>query len=176
MTLPQIPQRTTPGFAFPGLNRALLECIAVRKFGANQVKELLEFFGGGEPSCAFCGTTAVQRWDHLVPVTKGGDTVLGNMVLACGKCDDSKGDRPYDEWAVGSTPGSPRARGVADIEQRVARIREYVARYGYRPKSPEERLNEEEVQKFEVLRADLAKLRKDFDEFIMVYRRRSGLR
>jgi hypothetical protein len=47
--------------------------------------------------------------------SRGGDTVPGNIVPACSKCDDPKRSLPYDEWAVGSTPGSPRSCGVTDV-------------------------------------------------------------
>lgn len=176
MKLPSAPQRTTPGFAFSILNRALLECIAVRQFGATEIREVLKFFGDDPPACAFCGAAPISRWDHLVPVTQGGDTVLGNMVPACSKCDDSKGDQPFEAWALGSAPGSPRSRGVADLEQRLAKLRDYAASYAYRPRAPHERLNAEEMRQLEVLRADLARARKDFDDLILCFRARAGLR
>jgi len=131
------------------MNRALLECIAVREFGATEITEVLTFFGGDPPTCVFCGGP-IERWDHLVPVTKGGDTVLGNMVPACSKCDDSKGDAEFEQWAVGAAPGSPRSREIADVEQRVGKIGEYVAKYGYEPRSPDQRLNEEELRQFDL--------------------------
>ncbi len=174
--LPDAPQRTTPSFACSAVKRALFECIAVRKFGAPEMSQVLSFFAEHPPCCAFCGGRPVKRWDHLIPVTQGGDTVLGNMVPACGKCDDSKADEPYESWAIGAAPGSPRSRGVKDLAQRLEKIGQYVAKYGYRPRTPEQRLNEEELRRFEVLRSDLSRLRKDLDEFIAVFRQRSGLR
>jgi hypothetical protein len=176
MSAPKVPQRTTPGFAFSIMNRALLECIAVRKFGAPEIAELLSFFGNDPPVCAFCGAEPIMRWDHLVSVTQGGDTVLGNMVPACSKCDDSKGHQPFDVWALGPAPGSPQSRGISDVGQRLEKIRQYVARYGYQPRTPDQRLNAEELRQFEVLRADLSRVRKDFDELIADFRKRSGLR
>ena len=176
MSLPCVPQRTTPGFAFSIMNRALLECIAVRKFGGAEVRELLACFGDNPPVCAFCGQGPITRWDHLIPVTQGGDTVLGNMVPACSRCDDSKGDQPFETWALGPTPGSPTSRGIGDVEQRLDKIRAYVAKYGYLARTPEQRLNGEELRQLEVLRSDLSRVRKDFDELIAVFRKRSGLR
>lgn len=176
MKLPEVPQRTTPGFSFSIVERALFECIAVRQFGRAEIKEVLSFFGGDPPACVFCGATPIQRWDHLIPVSKGGDTTLGNLVPACGRCDDSKRDLPFEVWTLGSAPNSPRTRGVPDLDHRLARIREYVAKYAYRPRIPEERLTAEDLRQFEVLREDLRKLRKDFDTFIALYRRRTGLR
>jgi hypothetical protein len=176
MKLPEVPQRTTPGFSFSIVERALMECIAVRQFGKPEIQEVLAFFGATPPSCAFCGASPIQRWDHLVPVSKGGDTTIGNIVPACAKCDDSKGALPFDDWALGSTPGSPTSRGIADVRDRVERIRSYVAKYAYRSRSPEERLAPDELAQFGVLRDDLRRLRRDFDQFIALYRARTGLR
>ncbi len=176
MKLPKVPQRTTPGFSFSIVERALFECIAVRRFGKAQIAEVLSYFGEDPPTCVFCGTATIERWDHLVPIFKGGDTMLGNIVPSCARCDDSKRDLPFDGWALSSAPNSPRTRGVADVNRRLARIREYMAKYEYRPRRPEERLAEAELRQFEVLRGDLRKLRRDFDAFIAVYRGRTGLR
>ena len=43
--------------------------------------KVLDFFDPTPHECIFCGNLDVKRWDHLVPISKGGDTVLGNMVL-----------------------------------------------------------------------------------------------
>ncbi len=173
MTLPAIPQRTTPGFSFSIVMRSLFECIAVRKFGKPEIAQVVEFFG---PSCVYCGATPIQRWDHLVPISRGGDTVLGNVAPACRKCDDSKRDLPYKEWAVGSAPGSPRTRGVPGLEDRLNRIHEYVSQYGYCPHTPDERLSADELRQFQLICEDLSRSRKDFEGLIMMYRGRTGLR
>ena len=114
MKLPRVPQRTTPGFAFSIVKRALIESIAVRQFGKLEIAQVVAFFGEDPPTCVFCGDTPIRRWDHLTPVSKGGDTMLGNMVPACATCDDSKGGLPYDVWALGGAPNSPQTRSVRD--------------------------------------------------------------
>lgn len=171
LTLPPASQRTTPGFSFSIVRRALLECIAGRKFGKPESAELVEFFGA---ECAYCGGP-VARWDHLVPISCGGDTILGNVVPARSKCDDSKRDLAFDEWAVCAAAGSPLTRGVPDVQRRISKIREYVSRYSYMPKPPEERLTVEELRQFNVIVGDLARLRADVDGFIRSYRKRTGL-
>src|SRR3990172_4325227 len=95
------------------LNRLILDCLADRQFGKAEMKEVLAFFGQDEPSCVFCGATPIDRWDHLIPVIRGGDTVLGNIVPACSKCDDSKRDLLFEEWARSTAPGSPGLDSVA---------------------------------------------------------------
>ena len=72
----------------------------------------MAFFGKNPPECVFCGNREVKRWDHLVPVMKGGETVLGNMVPACARCDDSKQAFPFEEWMVSDAKWSPKSRGV----------------------------------------------------------------
>lgn len=172
MTLPGIPQRTTPGFAFSIVERSLRDCIAERRFGQAEAAIAADFF---DNQCAFCGSP-IGRWDHLIPVSAGGDTVLGNMVPACSRCDDSKQGHHFEDWAVGSSPGSPRTRDVADLQLRLDRVREYVAAYGYQPRPPEERLTREEMQHYQLIRSDLKRARADFDEFLQMYRERTGLK
>lgn len=52
--------------------------------------ELTEQFGG---ACAYCPAPA-DTWDHLVPVSKGGQTIRGNIVPACRSCNSKKRTRP----------------------------------------------------------------------------------
>lgn len=56
---------------------------------------LLQRFDG---RCAYCGATA-ESWDHIVPVSKGGQTSMGNIVPACLSCNSSKHDRDLLNWA-----------------------------------------------------------------------------
>jgi len=174
MKLPRVPQRTTPGFAFSTVERALQECLAARQFGKEEIAKVLEFFGDDPPECVYCGSHEVRRWDHLVPVNKGGETVLGNMVLACARCDDSKRDLPFEEWMRSDAAGSPKSRGVKDIDQRVESIKAYVHRFGYTPQSLEERLDEHELERLTTIRSRLQELRKDIDALIEDYRTRTG--
>lgn len=101
---------------------------------------------------------------------------MGNIVPACARCDDSKRDLPFEVWAVSNAPNSPRTRGIPDLDYRLSRIREYVARYAYEPRMPEKRLNREELRQFGLLREDLRRLRRDFDAFIALFRQRTGLK
>lgn len=132
MKLPQAPQRTTPGFSFSILQRALNECLGARQFGQEEMARVLRFFDMAQPKCVFCGCPEVKRWDHLIAVTQNGEAVLGNMVPACARCDDSKRDLPFQEWMTCDAKGSPKSRGVDDIAERVERINAYVHYFGYR--------------------------------------------
>src|SRR5207249_12096330 len=70
--LPKVPMRTNLGFVFSMLERSITDSLSVRRFGQNEIAQVMEFFGAEHPECVFCGDTAVDRWDHLVPVSLGG--------------------------------------------------------------------------------------------------------
>lgn len=55
---------------------------------------LLEDSGG---LCVYCGDIATT-WDHIVPVSKGGQTTPGNIVPCCISCNSSKKDRDVFDW------------------------------------------------------------------------------
>lgn len=57
---------------------------------------LLDVFEG---RCAYCPRPA-QTWDHLVPVSKGGETRHGNVVPACKSCNSRKRDRDVAEFLI----------------------------------------------------------------------------
>lgn len=51
--------------------------------------------------CAYCGIDLCDRTrtvDHVVPRSRGGLDHASNYVLACGSCNESKGDKTVFEW------------------------------------------------------------------------------
>ncbi len=53
--------------------------------------------------CAYCGCGVLRSdatLDHVVPVSKGGRTVLGNLVVACWPCNARKKDHVLGEVTV----------------------------------------------------------------------------
>lgn len=166
MTLPRVPQRTTPGFAFSIVNRVLQDCLGRRQFGQKEIKEVLEFFRAGQPECVFCESKEVKRWDHLIPIVRGGETVLGNMVPACASCDDSKRDLPFEEWMISDIGGSPKSRGIKDIGQRVKRIKAYMQHFDYAPRSLEEHLSKNELKRLKTIHSKIQELREDIEALI----------
>lgn len=172
MNLPRVPQRTTPGFAFSMVERALQECLATRKFGQEEIKKVLKFFRANEPECVFCGSSHVERWDHLMPVSKGGETVLGNMVPACAQCDDAMRELPFDEWMVSDDRYSPKSLGVKDIDQRIKRIKAYINYFDYTLRSLEQRLNKQELKRLKTIRSKIQEIRGDIEALIDDHRTR----
>ena len=64
--------------------------------------------------CAYCGDKQTE-WDHLHPMVKsagwtGYFTEINNLIPACSKCNQSRGNKDYKSWMLGKTPGSPSIR------------------------------------------------------------------
>ncbi|QBQ56284.1 HNH endonuclease [Nitrosococcus wardiae] len=98
---------------------------------AAEVKEALDVLGMAHDTygCAFCGDTATE-WDHLRPLVKGKKPTgyiseIHNLVPACGKCNQSKGNKEWESWMRSSARLSPKTRGVADLEERIEKLRAY---------------------------------------------------
>ena len=174
MKLPPTPRKTTPAFGFAYIDRALSDCFARRQFKRKEQKQVLDYFEQWEhqPACAFCGDPEVKGWDHIVPVSGGGETVLGNMVLACGSYDDSKGKQPFDVWMTSNASKSPESRGVPDIGLRIRRINDYVNNFGYIPRTVLERLNRTERRRRQHIGSQLKDLRQEVDSLIDDYQKR----
>lgn len=79
--------------------------------------------------CAYCGDGSTE-WDHLRPLVvnqkpTGFISEIANLVPSCGKCNQSKGKKPWREWIRSSAPRSPRVRGISDLEARIERLEAY---------------------------------------------------
>lgn len=54
-----------------------------------------------DPHCKYCGVPLEYfeaTLDHVVARSKGGNNSIENLVLACNRCNGSKGDRSPDEF------------------------------------------------------------------------------
>jgi len=51
--------------------------------------------------CAYCGKEAKLTQDHFVPLSKGGEYTINNIVPACKSCNSSKNNRDFFEWYNG---------------------------------------------------------------------------
>lgn len=49
-------------------------------------------------SCAYCGSSGDLEVEHVVPISKGGQHHLGNIVPACHSCNSNKGTRDAHQW------------------------------------------------------------------------------
>jgi 5-methylcytosine-specific restriction endonuclease McrA len=49
--------------------------------------------------CAYCEQLITElHWDHIVPVSHGGEHVIDNLVPTCAACNLHKGNRPLSEF------------------------------------------------------------------------------
>jgi hypothetical protein len=94
----------------------------------SEVEEALGVLGmkRGACVCAYCGDKK-SEWDHFRAVVKsrkptGYITEIANLVPACGKCNQSRGNKDWKEWMRGSAAQSPARRGVLDIEERIRHL------------------------------------------------------
>ena len=97
---------------------------------SEQVEEALAILGmGRDICCAYCGDDYTE-WDHLRPLVLGKKPTgyiseIHNLVPACGKCNQSKGNKHWREWMLGSAIRSPRTRNVSGLEARADRLAQY---------------------------------------------------
>lgn len=85
----------------------------------------------GSCVCAYCGDPKTE-WDHFRAIVKdrrptGYITEIANLVPACGKCNQSRGNKDWKEWMLGKAKRSPTVRKIPDTETRVERLAAYEA-------------------------------------------------
>lgn len=96
-----------------------------------EIMEALAVLGMDEDTicCAYCGDRYTE-WDHLNPLIKdrrptGYVSEIHNLVPACGKCNQSKGNKPWKQWILSDALQSPATRRIPDLNERIAKIEEY---------------------------------------------------
>ena len=95
-----------------------------------QIDEALATLGMSDGVvCAYCGDGATE-WDHLRPLVvdkqpTGYIHEIHNLVPACGKCNQSKGNKECRTWMFGPARLSPLSRGVSGLEVRAERLTAY---------------------------------------------------
>lgn len=82
---------------------------------------------------AYCGDTYTE-WDHFHPLIKdkmptGYISEIHNLVPACGKCNQSKGNKHWKTWMLSNAELSPFSRRIPDIEHRIKRLENYERQY-----------------------------------------------
>jgi 5-methylcytosine-specific restriction endonuclease McrA len=76
-----------------------------------------------EHTCQYCGKhldSASLTLDHVVPRSRGGQTVWENVVAACMRCNDRKGDRTPEESDMGLVRQPRRPRWASSVTVRLA--------------------------------------------------------
>ena len=77
--------------------RRMLEREAIATLTLKQWNACLSYFNN---KCAYCGKLDENglTQEHFVPVIKGGEYTVKNMIPACGSCNFSKCDRDFFDW------------------------------------------------------------------------------
>jgi 5-methylcytosine-specific restriction protein A len=76
-------------------------CKRKRRVSPRFRRIVIEQAGG---QCEYCGRRLTEKEveiDHVIPVTRGGRSNLGNLAAACGDCNWSKFDYLIEEWLDG---------------------------------------------------------------------------
>jgi 5-methylcytosine-specific restriction endonuclease McrA len=89
----------TDTFARPHVIR-LVQYIRVPRAEQRKISRRA-LFARDEWSCVYCGTSGGRlTLDHVVPRSRGGDSVWENVVTACAPCNLRKGDRLPEEVSM----------------------------------------------------------------------------
>jgi hypothetical protein len=161
MPLNKLPTKMSAGFGLSMIDRAVKEVHATR-CSAVELRTVHEYFRhNGGLQCIYCRQADATRWDHLHPVSRGGDTVPGNLVPACGSCDDSKQDREVDEWIQGGSAKRPASHHAARINEEIALYR---SKFKYEPKPFVEKLSEKQKATYTAFQGELQLLRQHLQE------------
>ena len=70
--------------------------------------------------CQYCGSTGRLTLDHVVPRSRGGDSVWENVVASCAPCNLRKGDRLPEEAQMHPSEAAPARAGAVHHARRFA--------------------------------------------------------
>lgn len=88
-------QRNKEKFLISASKRRYAEQVAQSDLTPGQWAEAIEHFGC---QCAYCGASGPLQKEHVHPVSLGGAYTRSNIVPACISCNQSKKDKPLDQW------------------------------------------------------------------------------
>lgn len=77
------------------LRRRTLKKNLQANFTVQDWKNTLSKFGN---ECAYCGESENLSQDHFLPLTKGGEYTINNIIPACFSCNSSKHNKLFAEW------------------------------------------------------------------------------
>lgn len=154
--LPKLPIKISAGLGLSMIDRAVKESFAARcsKPDLELIRDY--FIGLGPLQCLYCGNDTPTRWDHLHAVSRGGDTVPGNLVPSCQRCDDSKQDKDVDEWVMGKSQYRPSPDRLPHIQSVIAA---YQTHFSHSSEEFESKLSPEQRAKYTRFRKEIDALR-----------------
>ena len=97
-----------------------------------QIAESLSILGMDQSGfgCSYCGDPATE-WDHFRPLVKdkkptGYISEIHNLVPACGKCNQSKGNKDWKTWMLSDANLSPKSAD-RNYNRCLSRLRQVLA-------------------------------------------------
>lgn len=119
--------------------------VPVVKPSKEEIREVLTVLEQKEDDvrCVYCGDKKTE-WDHLHPLIvdkehTGYITEIANLVPACSKCNQSKGNSDWKKWMLSDADLSPKTRGIKDLDKRIKIIENYDKHF------KKQRINLEEI-------------------------------
>jgi hypothetical protein len=86
--------KTDPIYRFKRISRAH-ERRGNGKIPVEWQIQLMKEFNG---LCAYCKERPATEWDHIIPISRGGYTVYGNIAPSCKRCNCSKSNKNLIDW------------------------------------------------------------------------------
>lgn len=83
--------------------------------------------------CSYCGDKYTE-WDHFHPLIinklpTGYISEIHNLVPACGKCNQSKGNKNWKKWMLSDASLSPKTRQIPDLDKKIKKLEDYESKY-----------------------------------------------
>jgi len=98
---------------------------------SEQIEKVLEILNidKNNITCSYCGDKATE-WDHFRPLIikkkpTGYITEIHNLVPCCGKCNQSKGNKNWNEWINSDAKLSPKNKNVKNLEDKIKRLNNF---------------------------------------------------
>ncbi len=153
------------------VSRGLREIVApVQTMSNRDWNRLLEEFHG---CCVFCGEgpTAENRGivpDHLIPATGHGELVIGNVVPACQRCNDSRGNYDWHGYITEKFSDS--------ASEQISAIEAHLAANPYNPVHPEVILDVNELAEYQGILKDWEALLGNANDLYSKVKMRRGIK
>jgi NAD-dependent SIR2 family protein deacetylase len=97
-----------------------------------EISMVLEILGMADAiRCTYCGDN-YSEWDHFRPLIHkkrptGFISEIQNLVPACGKCNQSKGNSYWKEWIISEAKLSPKTRNIQNLDVIIYHLEKYEA-------------------------------------------------
>lgn len=105
--------------------------------------QLKEDFG----VCTYCGEETQTTFDHVIPVSKGGDDSISNQVPACESCNSSKSNKDVIEWCKERDEPVPRLVWGKYLKQYTDGLEEEGKLHDEIPEEERQKWNNVEIQR-----------------------------